>query len=146
MAEEKSAADAQGVATETKEVSQFEQFLEKDIKTAGTRDAVRAEVQTLAEWALKFTTIVSEDALRSIEAIKAQIDKILTEQVNAIIHHPSSRSSRGHGAGWPTWSTTPRRREAQDQGHERLEEGARQDPREIRGHGLGPEPHLQRGL
>ena len=100
MAEEKSSVEAQGAVTEkTREISEFEQFLDKDIKAAGTRDAVRSEVRTLAEWALKYTTVVSEDALRSIEAIKAQIDRMLTEQVNEILHHAEFQKLEGAWRG-----------------------------------------------
>ena len=37
-------------------------------------------------------------------------------------------------------------RDAQDPGHEHLQEGAGQDAREVRGHGLGSEPALQEDL
>ncbi len=55
-------------------------------KSDKARDAVQAAVQTLAEQALASTALISNDALRSIAAIIAQIDTKLTEQINPILH------------------------------------------------------------
>ncbi|MEJ2693401.1 MAG: type VI secretion system contractile sheath large subunit, partial [Candidatus Thiodiazotropha sp.] len=49
-------------------------------KTERTREAVSNAVQTLAEQVLKETSIVSEDAVETIEGIIAEIDRKLTEQ------------------------------------------------------------------
>ena len=44
-------------------------------------------MQTLAQQALANAKLISTDAVRTIEAMIAAIDRKLTEQVNAIIHH-----------------------------------------------------------
>src|SRR3954452_16775601 len=57
-------------------------------KSDKAREAVHSAVQTLAQQALVNTALVSDDSLRSIEAMIAAIDAKLTEQINLIIHHP----------------------------------------------------------
>jgi len=73
----------------TLEGNDFASLLKKEFKpkTDEAKSAVEAAVQTLAQQALANATIVSGDAIRSIEAMIAAIDKKLTEQVNLIIHH-----------------------------------------------------------
>lgn len=56
-------------------------------KTPAAREAVEQAVQTLAEQALQQTLTISDDAYKSIEAIIAQIDRKLSEQINLILHH-----------------------------------------------------------
>ncbi|WP_299044438.1 type VI secretion system contractile sheath large subunit [uncultured Tateyamaria sp.] len=69
--------------------SDFENLLKKEFrpKSDQAKTAVEQAVKTLAEQALANATLVSDDALRTIESIVAQIDKKLTEQVNLILHH-----------------------------------------------------------
>ncbi len=71
------------------ESSDFEALLQKEFrpKSEQARTAVEQAVKTLAQQALENTGLVSDDALRSIEGIIAEIDKKLTEQVNLILHH-----------------------------------------------------------
>jgi type VI secretion system protein ImpC len=57
-------------------------------KTNAAEQAIESAVQTLAQQALATTATVSDDAVKTIEALIAAIDKKLSEQVNAIIHHP----------------------------------------------------------
>jgi len=73
----------------TLEGSDFAALLKKEFKpkTAEAKSAVEQAVQTLAQQALVNTNIVSTDAVRSIEAMIAALDKKLTEQVNKIIHN-----------------------------------------------------------
>ena len=82
---------AAGEAGETvAEASDFEALLQKEFrpKSDQARTAVEQAVKTLAQLALENTALVSDDALRSIEGIIAEIDKKLTDQVNLILHHP----------------------------------------------------------
>jgi type VI secretion system protein ImpC len=81
---------AQGSAGATIEVNDLESLLSKEFKpnTDTKRDAIKNAVQTLAEQALSATTLISDDAVKSIEAIVAEIDRKLTEQINKILHHP----------------------------------------------------------
>ncbi len=81
---------AAGEAGETvAEASDFEALLQKEFrpKSEQARTAVEQAVKTLAQQALENTGLISDDALRSIEGIIAEIDKKLTEQVNLILHH-----------------------------------------------------------
>lgn len=73
----------------TLEGSDFASLLKKEFKpkTDEAKSAVEQAVQTLAQQALANATVVSGDAIRSIEAMIAAIDRKLTEQVNLIIHH-----------------------------------------------------------
>jgi type VI secretion system protein ImpC len=68
-------------------------------KTERTREAVASAVQTLAEQVLKETSIVSDDAVETIEAIVAEIDRKLTEQINLILHHEDFQQLEGSWRG-----------------------------------------------
>lgn len=57
-------------------------------KTSTAKSAIESAVQTLAEQALATTKLISDDSVKTIEAIIAQIDAKLSEQINQIIHHP----------------------------------------------------------
>ncbi len=67
----------------------FASLLKKEFKpkTDEATSAVELAVQTLAQQALAGTKIISGDAIRSIEAMIAALDKKLSDQVNKIIHH-----------------------------------------------------------
>ena len=77
-------------AVETTEGSDFSALLNKEFrpKSDQAKSAVESAVRTLAEQALANTALISDDALRSIQGIIAEIDKKLTEQINEILHHP----------------------------------------------------------
>src|SRR5882757_4134392 len=68
---------------------QFMSLLQKEFKpkTDGARSAVENAVRTLAEQALRESTVVSDDVIGTIKAIIAEIDSKLTDQVNLILHH-----------------------------------------------------------
>src|SRR3954454_24375529 len=78
-----------GVAT-LEGTSEFASLLNREFKPKSdkAREAVESAVQTLAQQALANTALVSDDSIRSIEAMIAAIDAKLTEQVNLIIHSP----------------------------------------------------------
>ncbi|NTV94555.1 MAG: type VI secretion system contractile sheath large subunit [Thiobacillus sp.] len=71
------------------ELDAFSALLQKEFKpkTDQAKSAVESAVRTLAEQALADTAIVSDDAVKTIEAIIAAIDQKLTEQINKILHH-----------------------------------------------------------
>ena len=100
MADAKTTEEAQkeGVAVEAGE---FSSLLHKEFKPKSdrAREAVETAVSTLAEYVLKDTSIVSEDAVRSIEAIVAEIDKRLTEQLNQVLHHEDFQRLEGAWRG-----------------------------------------------
>jgi len=91
------AAPAAGVMTQ--ETSEFASLLTREFKpkTDHARAAVEAAVQTLAQQALSNTQLISNDSLRSIEAIIAAIDAKLTEQINIIMH---TEDFQGLEAAW----------------------------------------------
>lgn len=83
------------------ELSEFDALLSKEFKpkTDERKSAVQTAVRTLAEQALGATTLVSGDAIKTIESIIAEIDKKLSEQVNKIIHHDDFRALEGSWRG-----------------------------------------------
>ncbi len=76
----------QGVTFEGGELASL---LNKEFKpkTDEAKSAVEQAVLTLAQQALSQTKLISGDVLGSIEGMIAEIDKKLSEQVNAILHH-----------------------------------------------------------
>ena len=100
MSDAQSSEQAQPQA-ETIEAGDFASLLQKEFKPKSDRatEAVEQAVQTLAENALQNTALVSDDALKSIEAIIAAIDKKLTEQVNKILHHEDFQKLEGAWRG-----------------------------------------------
>lgn len=71
------------------EGSDFSALLQKEFKpkTDEAKEAVQIAVRTLAEQALSNTVTIGADSYKAIEAIIAEIDRKLSEQINAIIHH-----------------------------------------------------------
>src|SRR6266700_912195 len=80
-------AQAQPAAA-TAELNEFESLLTKEFKPKSdeAKSAVKMAVQTLAEQALASSTLISDNAIKTIEAIIAEIDRKLTEQINLILH------------------------------------------------------------
>jgi len=68
--------------------SDFASLLDKEFKpkTDEARNAVEAAVRTLAEQALVNAATMTDDAYSSIEAIIAEIDRKLSEQINLVLH------------------------------------------------------------
>ncbi|NOQ34527.1 MAG: type VI secretion system contractile sheath large subunit, partial [Methylococcaceae bacterium] len=81
--------------------SDFSALLNQEFKPKSDRakEEVESAVQTLAEFVLKDTSVVSDDALNSISSIIAEIDKKLTEQVNLVIHHEDFQKLEGAWRG-----------------------------------------------
>src|SRR5690242_18439635 len=99
MSEQQQQAAAPAAASE--EISEFEKLLNRDFKPQGdgAREDIKNAVRTLAEHALSSTNLVSDDAIKTIQAIIAAIDAKLTEQVNEIIHKEEFRSLEGTWRG-----------------------------------------------
>ena len=72
------------------EGSDFASLLEREFKPRSdeAKSAVQSAVQTLAEQALSQTKLISDDVVMSIEAMIAELDRKLSEQINVILHHP----------------------------------------------------------
>ncbi|MGH8550947.1 MAG: type VI secretion system contractile sheath large subunit [Methylococcales bacterium] len=100
MAEAESKLEAQAGKT-TLEVSEFSSLLEKEFRPKSDRakEAVETAVGTLAQFVLKDVAKVSDDAIRSIEAIIAELDKKMTEQLNHILHHEEFQKLEGAWRG-----------------------------------------------
>jgi type VI secretion system protein ImpC len=96
--EQKKAQAAEAVAIEPNE---FDKLLKKEFKpkTDHAREAISSAVRTLAEQALAETTLVSDDSVTTIEAIIAEIDKKLSEQINLIMHHEDFTALEGSWRG-----------------------------------------------
>ncbi len=71
------------------EVSDFEKLLNEEFKpkSAEADSAVKSAVQTLVGQALQNAHLVSDNAVKTIEGIIAELDKKMSDQVNQIIHH-----------------------------------------------------------
>jgi type VI secretion system protein ImpC len=85
----------------TEEAGEFAALLNKEFKpkTDQARDAVVQAVRTLAEQALVNTQVISADAYKTIEAIIAELDQKLSEQVNVIMHHADFQQIEGAWRG-----------------------------------------------
>lgn len=100
-------AEAEVEATEaaaeeaTQEGGDFSALLQKEFKPKSDRakEAVENAVKTLAEQALADTALISGDAVKSIEAMIAEIDKRLTDQVNLVLHHADFQKLEGSWRG-----------------------------------------------
>lgn len=90
-----------GAAGQALEVDEFAQLLNKEFKPKSdrARQEVERAVQTLAQQVLSDQDLIVEDAINSINAIIAEIDAKLTEQVNLIIHHPDFQALEGSWRG-----------------------------------------------
>ena len=93
----KAAEEAKAPEAETIEMNEFEGLLQKEFKpkTDERKSAVQTAVRTLAEQALGATKLISQDAIKTIEAMIAEIDKKLSEQINLILHHDDFRQLEG---------------------------------------------------
>jgi type VI secretion system protein ImpC len=102
MAEaETEAATAEAATAEIAESGDFAALLQKEFKPKSERakEAVEEAVKTLAEQALAKTNLISDDAVKSIESIIAEIDKRLSDQVNRIMHHQDFQNLEGSWRG-----------------------------------------------
>lgn len=81
--------------------SDLSSLLQKEFRPQSddARTAIEGAVRTLAEQALHDAKVVSNDALASISAMIASIDKKLTEQINLILHHSDFQQLEGAWRG-----------------------------------------------
>jgi type VI secretion system protein ImpC len=100
MADPVEQAQAQPAAA-TAELNEFESLLTKEFKPKSdeAKSAVKLAVQTLAEQALAASTLVSDNAIKTIEAIISEIDRKLTEQINLILHQQDFKTLEGTWRG-----------------------------------------------
>ncbi|ESQ09454.1 MAG: type VI secretion system contractile sheath large subunit [Thiohalocapsa sp. PB-PSB1] len=105
MAETENAETAQQTQqqgqAETAQENDFASLLQQEFKPRSerARDAVQEAVHTLAAQALEQSQLISDDAVRTIEAMIAEIDQKLTKQINLILHHPDFSQLEGSWRG-----------------------------------------------
>ena len=85
----------------TVEAGEFSQLLQKEFKprTEEAKSAVQQAVHTLAQQALANTALISADVIKSIEAMIAELDRKLSEQINLILHHDDFQKLEGAWRG-----------------------------------------------
>ncbi len=71
------------------DATEFNSLLQKEFspKSEEANSAVRNAVSTLAEQALEKASLVTEDSIKTIEGIIAELDKKLSKQINELLHH-----------------------------------------------------------
>ncbi|NLN69040.1 MAG: type VI secretion system contractile sheath large subunit [Alcaligenaceae bacterium] len=86
---------------ETLPANELATLLQKEFKpkTDQAREAVENAVKTLARQALENTVTISSDAYSTIQAIIAEIDRKLTDQINQIMHHAEFQQLEGAWRG-----------------------------------------------
>lgn len=95
------AVDAQQEAVETIDSDSFAALLQKEFrpKSDHAKDEVEKAVNTLAGYALENVNKISEDTVHSIEAIIAEIDQKLSQQINLILHNEEFQQLEGTWRG-----------------------------------------------
>ncbi|HEY0747830.1 MAG TPA: type VI secretion system contractile sheath large subunit [Steroidobacteraceae bacterium] len=80
----------QAALGQTTETSDFSALLQKEFKPKSdrAREEVETAVRTLAAQVLEDKDLIADDAVNSINAIVAEIDRKLAEQINLIMHNP----------------------------------------------------------
>jgi type VI secretion system protein ImpC len=53
------------------------------------RNDIEDALRVSAQWALENTRLVSDDAVKTLQALVSEIDRTLTEQIDLILHHES---------------------------------------------------------
>ncbi|MCB1886436.1 MAG: type VI secretion system contractile sheath large subunit [Rhodocyclaceae bacterium] len=98
-------ADMQEQASQLSSVelegNDFASLLHKEFKpkTEEAKSAVEQAVQTLAQQALAGTAVIGQDVVKTIEAMVAELDRKLTEQVNLILHNEDFQKLEGAWRG-----------------------------------------------
>jgi len=80
---------------------EFARLLDKEFrpKTGEAKSAVELAVKTLALQALQNATLISDDVIQSIQSIIAELDRKLSEQINAVMHHEEFQKLEGAWRG-----------------------------------------------
>src|ERR1700741_1478858 len=101
MAETHPQQESAQATTAAVAVTDFDSLLRKEFKpkTDEAKEAVERAVRTLADQALAQPSLIGSDVVRSIEAIIAQIDAKLSEQINLILHHEAMQKLEGAWRG-----------------------------------------------
>jgi type VI secretion system protein ImpC len=99
MSEAQKDAAAKGAASI--EQSELGMLLNKEFKPKSehVRSEVENAVKTLAAQALENTQLISDDTVKTLQGMIAELDKKLTEQVNQILHHEEFQKLEGAWRG-----------------------------------------------
>ncbi|SFJ95321.1 type VI secretion system contractile sheath large subunit [Caulobacter sp. UNC279MFTsu5.1] len=95
---------------ETVTVDDFASLLQREFKpnTDAKQARIELAVKTLAQQALEDTQVIGADVFSTVDALKAAIDRKLTEQVNKIIHHKDFQTLESAWRGlWYLVGNTP---------------------------------------
>jgi type VI secretion system protein ImpC len=92
---------AAGEAGQTLEINEFESLLTREFKpkTVAQKESVAQAVKTLAQQVMEEVATIPADAEEAIEAIIAELDRKLSEQVDRILHHPEFQQLEGTWRG-----------------------------------------------
>ncbi|HVM99758.1 MAG TPA: type VI secretion system contractile sheath large subunit [Caulobacteraceae bacterium] len=91
-------------------IDDFAALLRKEFKPNNEAREQRIEqaVKTLAQQALADAQIVGDDVFSTVDAMKAALDRKLTEQINLILHHPDLQKLEAAWRGlWYLVGNTP---------------------------------------
>lgn len=101
MADANTQVEQASGAAGTVEASEFASLLNREFKPKSdqAREAVESAVQTLAAQVLEGVATVSDDAIKTIQSVIAEIDRRLTQQVNEILHHSDFQKLEGAWRG-----------------------------------------------
>jgi type VI secretion system protein ImpC len=101
MAEQNPQTQSTGAVAATVEANEFETLLDREFKPKSdqAKTAVQEAVKTLAAQALGAASLISDDALVTIQSLIAELDRKLSEQINVIIHHESFKNLEGSWRG-----------------------------------------------
>ena len=100
MAETQKTTDAQA-ASATMEQNEFASLLNKEFKpqTDGAKSEIENAVKTLAQQALASSRLISNDVVQTINAMVAEIDRKMSEQINKIMHTSEFQTLEGAWRG-----------------------------------------------
>jgi len=89
MAQETVQGGTASLQAETTQIDDFTALLQKEFKPADDirKNRIEESVKTLAHQALENASIIGEDVYATVDALRAELDRKLTEQVNQIIHN-----------------------------------------------------------
>ena len=126
----------------------FEQLLQKEFKpkTEEAKSAVNNAVATLAQQALQNAITISDDTYQTIEAIIAEIDRKLSEQINLILHHEDFQKLEGEWRGLHHWLPIPNRYFVENQSIAHLQKRSCPQLKTLQRYRLGSKPPIQTHL
>ncbi|HEX4351540.1 MAG TPA: type VI secretion system contractile sheath large subunit, partial [Polyangiales bacterium] len=51
------------------------------------KNEIEDALRTTAEWALEHTSLISDDAVKTLQSLIGEVDHMLTKQIDLILHH-----------------------------------------------------------